>query len=900
VTLIVPKPPDVVPDLQRRAIEALASRYPFEREVVVSRPANIERYAQLMIAKLKELDKSQRPFFRALINQATPLEEISSEGWNEAQDRIYVDLYALHRALGESLAEDAYRGELTRDQFVKTHASILQIINEIRLYQFLRGNPEYQDAKFVNFSTSLNETPRKPAAIVDTAVRLLELPPRAREVQSKRQSAFKGAKVSVTHLGGGRLGGRNTDFTPDRMLDANPDSYWAEMIMAESPIGQEYVGSGDGGLGGAFDSDGAICHVLVEMAKVITANTIRILPFGEFPVRVIDVAFKENAGQTEWVMVPGFRVEDATLDWIEVNFEPRTIAALRVTLEQINYRSNLYHLPQRLVSNGLLWESILQTRRTQTLQELNLSVRDQELLKADPQQIARLMALDDFKGLMEKAPLQQGREQVFNVGVETTMAGARVVTKPEPTDVNAISTVLKGTEEETPQKTVTIRTYEYVYGVRELQILFNLYQPVAHYSSPKFSTSASILEVGLTTEERHIPSNDGMGDYHRTSVEWDIEVGRDRRYPVAPKNWLVGSDLIVPDEYLQFDRTTRQAVTRLSMAALQGTLRCNGTRVPLSQFTIETYTPPSSGVPGRYLATGLANPAFFGPVDPASNISERGLVTVDAEVFDPNAVYTLQYTAAPGADTVDVDEDLNSVEMAEPEVFQTTSRDNQLILKAFPYVDYRIINSSLWQKQTGEARWAFSPGAQNYVTGTVTVTNGSKVITGSGTAWLSLTAGQRLFRRDGDEVVYKIATVDTNGSAELEAEYEGVSGSALSYVIGEYFETDGRIFGLDRSLYEPVKVLVNDVKAVNLTDYEAFEHQAFTDVPRTGRQIQFIHAGRLLYFNRPISNSKIEVFYSWLTQYVQVNATLRSNIPVRTVLTPQVNSARVELKTSRL
>jgi hypothetical protein len=906
MSLIAPKPADIVPNLQRMAVQSLASAYPFERESAAARPANIEKYVQGMLKQLREIEAKAgkplaygRPFFQAALNKAEPLQEISSEAWNEAQDRIFVDLYALHRALGESGSEDAYRGELTRDQFIRIQTAILDIVNQVRLYQFLKANPEFQDAKFINFSSSLNETTKTPAAVVDTGVRLLELPPRSRQVQSKRSSVFKGAKISVEHLGGGREGGRNTAFAPEKMLDSSPDSYWAEMIMADAPIRQEYAPSGDGGLGGVFDSNGAICHVTIELAKVLEANTIRLLPFGEFPVRVIDVAFKENAGQTDWVMIPGFQVEDATLDWIEVNFEPRTIAALRVTIEQINYRSNLYHLPEKLVRNGMLWDSILASRKTEELRDLNLTEQERELVKADPQQVAKLLAEKDYEALMGKSPLQQGREQVFQAQISTAMAATKAVTRQEPSDANKISTVLRGTEESDLSRTVTIRTYEYVYGIRDLQVLFNLYQPVAHYASQKLTTNASVIEAGVVTEERHIPANDGLGLYNRTSVEWDLEVGRDRKYPIAPKNWRNGEVITVPDEFLQFDRTTRQAVTRLPMAALQGTLRENGTRVPLTGYTIDEYSPPSSGVMGRYLASGLANPAFFGGADPASNLTGRGIVTVASDRFDPNAVYTLRYEAAEGADVVNVDEDLNSVELPEPEIFKGTSRDNQIVLRAYPYVDYRIINSARWRKVENEAKWTLNPSESNYIAGTVDVTNGSATITGHGTTWLSLT-GPLVFRRNGDDVLYKVQTVVSDTQATLATVYEGESGTLVDYAMGQYFETDGKIFALDRSVYEPVKVLVNDIRAVNLTDYEAFEHQAFTDVPRTGRQIQFIHAGKMLYFNRPIENSKIEVFYSWLTQYVQVGATLRCNIPVRTVLTPQINSVRVDLKTSKL
>ena len=44
-----------------------------------------------------------------------------------------------------------------------------------------------------------------------------------------------------------------------------------------------------------------------------------------------------------------------------------------VTIEQINYRSNLYHLPEKEVRNGLIWQSIGRSRKAEKLRELGLA-----------------------------------------------------------------------------------------------------------------------------------------------------------------------------------------------------------------------------------------------------------------------------------------------------------------------------------------------------------------------------------------------------------------------------------------------------------------------------------------------------------------------------------------------
>lgn len=68
--------------------------------------------------------------------------------------------------------------------------------------------------------------------------------------------------------------------------------------------------------------------------------------------------------------------------------------------------------------------------------------------------------------------------------------------------------------------------------------------------------------------------------------------------------------------------------------------------------------------------------------------------------------------------------------------------------------------------------------------GTVNVTNGSATVTGVGTTWLTDGAAPGgVFVRQGDEVVYRIASVTSNTQLTLTAVYGGASGSGLAYSI---------------------------------------------------------------------------------------------------------------------
>jgi hypothetical protein len=75
----------------------------------------------------------------------------------------------------------------------------------------------------------------------------------------------------------------------------------------------------------------------------------------------------------------------------------------------------------------------------------------------------------------------------------------------------------------------------------------------------------------------------------------------------------------------------------------------------------------------------------------------------------------------------------------------------------------------------------------NYTTGTVTFTNGSKTVTGSGTTWNTLVDAGMLIQR-GNERVYVVASVDSTTQITLRDAYEGVTGSGVSYTLSPIYK----------------------------------------------------------------------------------------------------------------
>lgn len=76
-----------------------------------------------------------------------------------------------------------------------------------------------------------------------------------------------------------------------------------------------------------------------------------------------------------------------------------------------------------------------------------------------------------------------------------------------------------------------------------------------------------------------------------------------------------------------------------------------------------------------------------------------------------------------------------------------------------------------------------------YTTGTVTVTNGSPTVTGSGTTWSGNVSAGACFTINNSNAIYFVGSVDSNTQITLTSNYAGANASAQSYTVFQDFTT---------------------------------------------------------------------------------------------------------------
>jgi hypothetical protein len=854
-------------------------------------------------------------------------ERISSERVNDSFHRIFTDLRILYDQIALISSDQSRISAVTQDSFIKSRAAINILINDLRLFQFLRANPEYQDAKYINFNTATNRTGLSPKAEVDTDTKSLRLPLRRGSTRLAR-SRFNLDRVTVetSHAGGGLVSGFSDEFKPELSIDSDPKTFWGEAVLVErrpqhkinlshSFEGTRNLGSGIQS-GTKFESNGVVFIVEYSFDRTIVANNLKLWPIASHPMKLVDLAYKSNDQAENWLSFNGFDPGDyeETLDWIEWNGPRTSCVKIRVMLEQANYGTNIYHVPENLVKNNQLWQQAADSSFSRAIHDIELTEAISDKIAATPEMLTYLNEVDGFSKDFEKLKLEPGAINEIQTIELLQDALAKRLGRVDAASSNSFTSGFD-TAAIADSDLLEIKRLEYIGGIREFQVNDNVYEPFAAYESQKFESNSNVLEVSLLTEEEHLTTEDALiaEQFQRSSIEYEVELSDDLVFNIVPYNQRIksnaGDGIRIKDELLIPSRINYKAISRhafhdstVSQPAVD--IRKNGSR--LSPIVLNS---------GGSLGALLYNyETEFSIRDGYSYVE----ITFNDKYFDPRAVYTMSYLAHIDAAVIDINDRITSRETLVPEEHPSTDRNNRIRLNYYPYIEYSIINDTgVWrQEDPTEPIWSFVPATLNYGIGTAHIDSGTTTsITGANTFWTTdgpnllvtgdnfgLTGASIMFQ--GDNRAYEIQSIDSQSglttSTGVDLGFLGSNPSTdLNYVIGKSTEIDGILYGLSNNLYEPIQVFINDIKAKSRTNYQSLEHYAFTDQPDNTKRYEYIQAGKNLFFNAPAAG-KVEVSYRYLTQYIKVNALLRSNEVVRPKNTPVINNYTIRIKNSKI
>jgi hypothetical protein len=650
---------------------------------------------------------------------------------------------------------------------------------------------------------------------------------------------------------------------------------------------------------------------------------IRLLPFGEHPLEIIDVSYRPNSTSQVFYPISNYERE-TTLDWIEINFPKIYAAELKISVLQQNPKQVIYHLPKSLVVNTDLVSHLIRARAQQIVGSVFFdSDLHQEVLRSQDQFEDAVADLSELivQADLNKTPIEEveiTEDLLSALGIVLNQVG-----EDQGKDLISNEIVEKAAEDEL----VEVRKYEYVVGVREIEASYEIYTPTAHFESDSYLPQATLSNDQLEVDEQRLVTTNSWGPHFLTSTEWSVDVGEGRIIPIHPVNFTgTFSTPTALDERLDFDRGTASAFTRLGSATNDVlTLRRNGSILPKSGYLSERQT-------------GSA---------PVTKI------TINQDFWDEDSIYTVDYEVSPDSYDLDLITLLSPRSLGEPEVHAEMGPDNDIILSKYPYVLYEVINrTGVFTKEAEQAIWTYTPPEPNVHTGhiivypTVTDSIGQVLATGhitgqlvsgswgdqsgippfnttgmnssyfnspEGFAYYTQIQGvRRNFPISGkidptgiiftEPPVFTLAQIqEMPESATATFDLTGYTGFIQSeFVLGVGIEVNNEVFAFDRVKYEPIEISVGGQPAKNITDYETLQHPAFSVASVNDREYEYIHAGRRLYFNQLAENVEIRANYLWLTEHIKVLGTLRCNKAINPDQTPKVDEIRLLMNTSIL
>lgn len=917
----------VLPEAQKFAIRALVADKTASGELTSVRAR--EQEAEQIYSRIKSKIGS------ILLDPkyAIPGEKISSDEHNQMMESIYLDLTSLYTNI-DLLSSVLLKQNITlSSEYSKSRASIEKLLNDVKVFSLRKQYPEYNDIKVIDFNSSTNTTKLKPSAEVDTDVRLLKLKPAIKNRTHQLERSNRHTKVYTKTYGKGIKQDLGPGFPIENIVDQKQDTFWGMLVLADAPISHLYEKTTSSGNVYQVDVSGPVVEIYFRFSHAEKINTIKICPFAEFPIRIIDIAYRSNLSNQIFTPIDDF-TPTSTSDWEEYNFKPIHAMEVRISICQENYKKLSYLLPKNVVYNTDIFHRIIKDRANSLVKsDIADSDFSNYLLSNKTSYQEAIESLQDIYYKAEadylSQPTLQYAEVVSNVLNKLFEDILYNNTSDKINNLNSIES-LQNTD---AVSTVTVFKYEYLLGLREVFIGNQIYYPSCYYESDKFISDATVSEVRISVEDRHPTFNtEWETDYRKTSIEWSVDFGNNRVIPIHPYN-SVDEDNGYPlskDERIYFDINTRTGSTRLgSRYSHPHRVKKNGVVIPPELWS-------------SIRSTGVI-----------PNLS----ITLTGSWIDTSSIYTVDYYVAPSSYNIDVLSNFTSEAIVFPEIFSGVGSDNEINLSKFPFINYEIVNSTGHFTKNGiESKWVFDPIQSNITSGqlsiipTIVDSIGNILQTGSLTGYIvsgewgdrSGQAPAVLFNDPAASTSYfgtidginfgyfvqvmdspnygELSTFNTTGTFTLKSPiqvtldqcktwdtsatgivFQGsftgqVSGELLvDYSIGVGIKTDNQVFALNKLEYIPIEVTISDKPAVNITDYSTLVHPSFTLSKSSDFEYQYIHAGNKLYFNQNIQNKEIRVSYRWITEYIKLIGKLQCNEPINPSLTPKVNTINIFL-----
>jgi len=656
---------------QKRLAEILKSR--FDEAGATPDDATLENEIQRLISEL------EKPLGEPLTQyrRATKHGKISSSDYNSTMEEAFVDLGALY---GQDNLIDAaiQKHELINKSSLRDIRSALRkVSNDVKVNTIIKENQTgITDAKFNDFYKDDNKS-QDPVffAWIDTDTNSCKLPKGLDQTVLSYQG-LASADITLRHYGGGIRGTiASEDHRKERAVDGNADTFWGEVFLTDEPIVQNYDGQ---------EMYGAICEIYLQLFRAEMINNVKFSPFSNYPLTVYKIQYRIDV-EHDWTDI---NVSSQTsTQMMEFNFEEVEAKEIKIIINQENPSINTYNIPRSTINNAEMWQQIAD-RELSISTETTIPIQcNQDMIDYITGWQAYTNAIQSYGSEIRKnEKLDQDPtlgETIFDVTTDQ-------ITKANVYGADVLKLDMYGKKAPKTTELVEVRKYEYTYGAYEIDVRRLWYVDKGEYISPKYSSSASILEAEIAVEEDLPPY---------TSIEYSLSTNGNTWNNVLPSG-----------SYLYQERVDINPITQ------NGILR-----FPTTSSLIDAVYRNQTVMPSGTKAQ--IDPSYFGPsgyyFDEANNT-----VTVASGWFVGTAAYKASYAPIGSGDVVPsglmVDFSTGATNYTEDVFLTGASRNYKIELTHNPYIDWRIINDTnqTYVVASGfaytEGRWLNISGSELY------------------------------------------------------------------------------------------------------------------------------------------------------------------------------------------
>ena len=222
-------------------------------------------------------------------------EKIDSESFNQNMEEIFLDLNSLYTSVYNSDKRYKANSVILNSEYIKSRSAIEKLINDVKVYSLQKLNPDFNEVKLFDFNSSSNVTSKRPAAVVSPDVRLLQSKPLTKTRVHLPDRVNRNTKIYTKTYSKGDKSNLSLSFPVENMVDQKLETFWGTSILADGPISQVYEKGTTSGSNVSVGVDGPVIEIYLNFSHAERINNIKVLPFGDFPLKILDVGYKPVA-----------------------------------------------------------------------------------------------------------------------------------------------------------------------------------------------------------------------------------------------------------------------------------------------------------------------------------------------------------------------------------------------------------------------------------------------------------------------------------------------------------------------------------------------------------------------------------------------------------------------------